>query len=358
VIAVTAILGWWRVAGEKEALSHLCGLALGFLAMGSLAHWAVTRQRLAAAVGLFLLGALPVLSLGLAGTSVAPSKLTPARVIDRLPERKLGLPGLESNGFVNPSALGATALMIAPIAIAAGRRRSQMPRALRIGGLVVTAVAAIVIAVTQARAVWLSLLILAVLAALWLRDPRARLRGLAVAVGLSLLMLLVVGSSREGGIRRLLDEGAFSLTYRAGIWRQGLDRLSESPWGGIGLNHFRQVYVPPDMTRDRPDISASAHAHNIFIQTALDLGVIGFVAYLLLNGLLLALAQRVQTKVPDAFTRDIAAGAALSIVGVHLFGLADAVALGAKVGLFQWFAAGLVTAAAARTNDRPAEGSR
>jgi hypothetical protein len=43
---------------------------------------------------------------------------------------------------------------------------------------------------------------------------------------------------------------------------------------------------------------------------------------------------------PSALARHVAAGAGLSIVGIHFFGLADAVALGAKVGLFQWISPG------------------
>ena len=42
--------------------------------------------------------------------------------------------------------------------------------------------------------------------------------------------------------------------------------------------------------------------------------------------------------------RLMAAGAALSLVAVHLFGLTDAIALGAKVGLFQWLCAGILIA--------------
>jgi hypothetical protein len=35
---------------------------------------------------------------------------------------------------------------------------------------------------------------------------------------------------------------------------------------------------------------------------------------------------------------------ALSLVAVHCFGLTDAIALGAKVGVVQWYAAGLILA--------------
>jgi hypothetical protein len=48
----------------------------------------------------------------------------------------------------------------------------------------------------------------------------------------------------------------------------------------------------------------------------------------------------------DGLPRRLALGSALGIIGVHLFGIADAVSLGARVGLFQWLSAGFILAAA------------
>ena len=48
----------------------------------------------------------------------------------------------------------------------------------------------------------------------------------------------------------------------------------------------------------------------------------------------------------------MAGGAGLSLIAVHLFGLADAIALAAKVGAFQWLSGGLILGVAAF--ERPA----
>ena len=89
-----------------------------------------------------------------------------------------------------------------------------------------------------------------------------------------------------------------------------------------------------------------AHAHNILLQTALDIGLVGLAAYVGLLALLLVRADQA-ARGDNRFAARVAAGAGLSLIGVHLFGLGDAVSLGAKVGLFQWIAAGLVLGAAA-----------
>jgi hypothetical protein len=64
----------------------------------------------------------------------------------------------------------------------------------------------------------------------------------------------------------------------------------------------------------------------------------------MLFGMLLLHANRAARF--DTVAGRIAAGAGFALVAVHLFGVGDAVALGAKVGAFQWFCAGLVLAAA------------
>jgi putative inorganic carbon (HCO3(-)) transporter len=132
---------------------------------------------------------------------------------------------------------------------------------------------------------------------------------------------------------------------RTEIWGEALQALRVSPWFGIGLDYFRHsgyspVFVFPDKIVGNP------HAHNIFLQTALDVGLIGLASYVAIVAFVLRRAWEIVTaRTGDEWVRYIGFGAALSIASVHLYGLLDAVALGAKVGLFQWLACGLVLAA-------------
>ena len=141
-----------------------------------------------------------------------------------------------------------------------------------------------------------------------------------------------------------------SALQRISIWRQGVDHLRESPWRGIGLNEFRYVYKSAGSAAD------IAHAHNIFLQIALDLGLVGLSFYVALIGTLLYRAERA-ARGPDLLARRIACGAGLALTAVHVFGLGDAISLGAKVGLFQWLGAGLVLAASRIQEECPPIGS-
>jgi len=86
-----------------------------------------------------------------------------------------------------------------------------------------------------------------------------------------------------------------------------------------------------------------AHAHNIFLQTALDVGLPGLVAYLVL--LIVAGVVCWQcARQGHGLVRWMALGLAAGLVGLHVYGLADAVALGAKPGVAFWMALGLIAA--------------
>lgn len=131
-----------------------------------------------------------------------------------------------------------------------------------------------------------------------------------------------------------------TINFRLEVWRWGLAAAGDFPFTGMGLGAFRQVVfrlypiaVPPNL-----DI---AHAHNIFLQVALDVGLPGLVVYL--GFLLLAGVTTWQIMRQRADLRPAAIGLFSSIVALHFFGLTDAIALGAKPGLLFWLALGLLT---------------
>jgi O-antigen ligase len=205
-----------------------------------------------------------------------------------------------------------------------------------------------VMVVTQSRSAWLAVLV--VLAAVALRDQRwrsATLGAAAVLLLASIVAFLWPLSPEERLIRAQTVE--VSAGHRLRVWRQGGALLATSPLTGIGLNEFRHVFDPAPGAASRE----IAHAHNFFLQTALDTGLVGLVAYVGL--LVLVLRDALRPARAAGAPATVAGGAALALVGVHAFGLTDAIALGAKVGLFQWYAMGLAIAASRIVIARPTE---
>jgi putative inorganic carbon (HCO3(-)) transporter len=333
--------GWWQ-ATSPTALRHGAGVALGMLTMAATLSWSRTEGRLRLASAAFLLLGVAAMAVGITGIESHPPKFLPITT-SWLPQVKFGLSGLDARGFVNPNALAGTAILIVPVALALAFWRGTggaLPRlSLRAMAGVTALVAVLAIVLAQSRSAWLAVLVMLVVAALAL--PRWRTITLVAGA------FLVVGAAvayawpltPEERLVRAQTVGS-SLTGRLDIWRQGIGLLGRAPLLGIGLNQFTAaVEVPVTVPPTR-----HAHAHNFFLQTALDTGLLGLAAYL--GVLIMTLRAAARTwRVSSGAAARLAGGGALALVGVHAFGLMDAIALGAKVGVFQWFAMGLVLGA-------------
>jgi putative inorganic carbon (HCO3(-)) transporter len=309
-----------------------------------------------------------VLVLGLLNTSIPVAKLAPylyresarqqylhegatVSVAELIPAG-LNLPLLDRvfkmfsppKGGVNPNALAGTALLIGPTAWAIAMLRQRGVRygvAIRAAGGLAALLVTVAILMTQSRMAWV-IAAVTVLAFVLRSSFSGRIRWI-VALSVMLLpgfMMIPTFHSGRVTVGQAWESGRESLAVRSDVWEQGLRALKGSPWTGIGFNEFRRTYKPSTGSEH----GRVAHAHNIWLQTALDIGVPGLLAYAALIALLLVRADSASHGKSIVASR-IAAGAGLSLVAVHLFGVADAVALGAKVGLFQWLASGLILGA-------------
>lgn len=345
LFAASAVVGWFVTPAQSAGINHFAGIALGLLAMVTIAGWCQTRKRLAMATAAFLLFGVVALSVGfrstpaihkrkvfMSDTTAVPPPLTP-----------LPLSGLHAREYVNPNALSAMAMMVMPVAAAVAMTPAAvMPGhvALRWFGAASALWAAAIVLLMQSRSAWIAGV---VVFWLWMRSWM----GPRIWRVATLVMFLVV----PGIILALWKdhprsaEVVATIAGRMNIWDDALKALQTSPWLGIGLDYFRDsgyslVLWPPN------ELVGTPHAHNIFLQTALDIGLLGLAAYVALVGIVLWRGlETARANGGDRWIRYVGAGAALAVVSVHAYGLLDAVALGTKVGVFQWLASGLVLAA-------------
>ncbi len=132
--------------------------------------------------------------------------------------------------------------------------------------------------------------------------------------------------------------GAGDVTWhgRLEIWQQSINLIASHAWIGLGLNNFEQVRgaVAGVSALGLPRVVV--HAHDEYLQAALDFGVPGLVAYVaLLVGMFGTLLQCTRSARTHS-ARVLAAALATGLLGHQLFGLVDAVTLGAKAGLLWW----------------------
>jgi len=344
VLIATLCLAWLKVPGSATAASHLAGASLGLLLMLLLGRFASSVQRLRIAMLAFLGGGLVVLAFGLGSIDARRLSEFESLASSPLAALRLQIEGLEKGQIVNTNALAAAALLFVPLGASVLLRRSEdrFDRfVLKPAGLVVVAAGTLVFAVSNSRSAWAAawLTVFVVL----LRDLHLRVSRILLGTAVLAQPFAIIGYvhwiSHDDWIHKA-DVLWWTVYERTLIVNAALERLQVSPWLGIGLNQFRHLYKPVGSPADY-DV---AHAHNVFLQTALDVGVVGLVAYCCVLGYVLLRAHQAAGS-PLRVCRTAAFGGGLALVAVTAFGLADAVALGAKLGMFQWAAAGIVLGA-------------
>jgi putative inorganic carbon (hco3(-)) transporter len=349
-----ALLGGVLVSADPDlTLPKATGLLLGFAAWRYLARCAPHPRPRALGAAAFVLAGLGFTLLGFLNAdwlAKAPSQVGFAQAV----LKAIPLPPLPETGAdaVHPNQIAGTITLYWPLLLAL-LLGAPLRRPVRLGlGLLVLLIGAMLL-LTQSRSGWLGgfasgAALLTLWATLLPAPRRRRALGLLLAGGLAvvILALILIGPQRlpdlgEAPPPATAVGSLATLNYRALVWPWALTAVQDFPYTGVGLGAFRRVAqrlyplaVPPGA-----DI---AHAHNILLQVALDVGLPGLVAYAAL--LLLAASVGWQAARWDARQRPLALGLLAGLVGLHVYGLTDALAPGAKPGLLFWMALGLLAA--------------
>ncbi len=338
-------------ADPMETLPKATGVVLGLAVWRFVVIAVGRRPHVALAVGLLLL-----ICLGFSVTGVLSLRELPKipALTAANPFRNLALPGLAQLS-THPNQLAALISFFLPllVSLAVGPRPGPSRRLWRVALALVTLLVVAILILTQSRGGWIATAAgLFALAALWaavLPPSRAR-RGLRLVVGLAVLAALAVAvwigptTLWEMWLNPPADTAVGTLRtlgVRRAIWPWGATAVGDFPFTGVGLGAFRQVVFRLYPLLPWPDYDLG-HAHNIFLQTALDTGLPGLVAYLAVLFVAAAVGWRVARRDPGF--RAVSLGLLAGLVALHVFGLADALVLGAKPAVVFWFALGLLAA--------------
>ena len=355
LVGVMAAVGvsLWATFDPALSFPKVCGVFLGIALFFALANTVHTRAGLRITAALLLLGGAMTAGLVLIGTRWRAGKvplLAPllALVRQRIPQLVRGIPRAEA-GF-NANQAGGTLTLFVPLAgsllLHCLRLRRRSARwALTAWGLgVVLLLVTSVLLLTQSRqayvAVTLAGLLLGASHGRWTRLVAAIILAAgAVAVataGVDWIAGAVVGAGEAGHI----DQYG-SWTARVEIWERGLRVIRDHPLTGIGFDTFFPLVHGRYPTFLIAPGTMLGHAHNLYLQTALDLGLPGLAAFLWFLGAWCWMLWQVWRKTESDFNRALAAGLLLGMLAQLLFGLADAIALGQKPGAFTWSFLGL-----------------
>jgi putative inorganic carbon (HCO3(-)) transporter len=365
LMVLVSLYATYDVAFSLPKISGaLLGAAAFYAVVGRCTNWRAWAWGLAA----FLAAGLGVALLSLIGTRWPEKLPVLGGLAERLPPILQGLPGAPE-GF-NPNQVAGSLLWVGPpaLALAAAALRDLLaergPAARRWASRVFPLAAALgliltaLIFLSQSRAAWIGFALAVPLMLARLLLPG---RWALPAMALILIAALAAGgwlvldwaSAPETAIPSDLDGGAIqslsSLEGRLEIWSRALYGLQDFAFTGMGMNTFRRVvHVLYPLFTIAPDTDI-AHAHNEFLQAGLDLGLPGLIAFVALHVGALGMLARVWAGrgafgVRPALLAAFVLGLAGGLLAHMLYGLLDAVALGAKPGVLWWILLGLIAA--------------
>ena len=350
-IAGMAIVSLLITPDMALTLPKAAGLFLGLAALYAVVDVSRLPRGAAFIVGGLLVLGLGVSMLGLVGMQWLEKVGPLAAITASLPRFISGLPGAVE-GF-HPNEVAGALLWIIPLALALSlmllRKQSRQKR---LG--IITSLAALgmlgVLALSQSRSGWFGLtLAMLIMLAFVSRRVRWIMAGLAVIV---ILVIVVIGPDRVGS--RLFgseansaaaysaQQGLSSLNwgFRTEVWQTAVKGVSDFPFTGMGMGTFRKIGRLFYSLSIAPDYDF-AHAHNEFLQAGLDLGIPGLVALLAIYFGAFGMLRSLWKSATVQETRYLALGLAGCLLAHAIYGLTDAVALGAKPGVILWILLGL-----------------
>ena len=340
-------------ADLDRSFPKLAGIVWGIAVFYALISYIRSQQDVEwITIGIAAIGA-GVAVVALLGTEwITSGKLLPSQVYALLPRGLTNIPGT-IGGLIHPNEAGGSLAFIVPFLFAfvemqwnVRRGPEKLARLVRLRTFLVgkalvipLGITAIVLVLTQSRS---ALFGVAVSVGLFFAIRYRVFRWLA-AIGLgvftfllvtrgpALIEIVLIGSGGQGGVAGNLD-----FAGRQEVWSRALYAMQDFPFTGVGLNMFdpvSKVLYPYFLVS--PD-AVLAHAHNMYLQMAMDLGIPGLVAYLALLTGFGYMVCKVYVTSSSAFTRAVALALGLGVLAHQIFGLTDAITLGAKPGIILW----------------------
>jgi len=266
----------WSPVGVGMALDPVrAWQAEGFLALGialyvAFLNWQPTRQRPWLLV-LVITGCGLLLSL--IGPELLPSVPSEFFVFSEEVTKSKPVNYFGIGELINPNVLAGGLLLPIPVLTALAirtnwARRRWVPSLLF---LVILPILAMLVLV-QSRGSYLAIIV-ALMVVVTLRWPWA---GVAMAIATVTTALII---SWDGALLFLeafgSDGSVTSFSGRLEIWQATFASLTQYGLTGVGLGNFDLV-VPANFTTLAPETS---HAHNLFLQIAVDLGLPGLLLY-------------------------------------------------------------------------------
>lgn len=345
-LPILLLLAWLPVSFSVTidpalSLPKVYGLLLSVALFYTIVNSITAQRDLTQAILWLVIVCAVIASAGLVGTDWAQNKIVAVSfVYDYLPRFVQGIPRSIAGGFARNGVGGTLAFVVPLLAALIFGRTTDDGRPTTVSSrwsavvMLAFALSLITLMLTQSRGGILGTAAGLLVVAVWRERKVAWVAG-AGALGLTVLFALGYGGALVEFVLRM-DARTATLASRLEVWQRGLMMVRDFPYTGIGIGTYNPIahWLYPFFIA-APD-EVVPHAHNQFLQVAVDLGVPGLLAYV---GLLTAFgtsAARAYRANRSAPIRALIVGLAAGMFAHHVFGLTDAFMLGTKPGIVMW----------------------
>ena len=200
------------------------------------------------------------------------------------------------------------------------------------------------LAMTYSRGAWISLLI--VLTVYGVFKNKFILMPL-------IFFIAAVGIFDQSLTERFLSAfhaGDTSSNMRLGIWESTIAMILDHPLLGIGWGAFWMVYPSYDFFIQN-DAVLIVHAHNMYLNFAAEIGVLGLLAFLAVMIKHINLALTSTNLRASTFLNGLTLGCGLSMVAVAINGFTDYVLFNIELSMLFWLVCAIIVISCRRSLD-------
>lgn len=247
---------------------------------------------------------------------------------------------------IHPNVLAGSLVILAPLPLAyLIFNWHEINWLKRIAASLLNLVVLSVIALTQSRGSWLALV--AVILVLFIMRWRWGWISWIIVATLGIVAIIQFGPTTI--LQTMVHETSVGgLNGRIEIWSRAIYMLQDFPYTGVGMGTFGDAvetlypFYPP-ITEIVP------HAHNLFLQVGIDLGIPGLIAWLATLLLMILISWQIfhiGKHQQNSLNTGLGAGLALSQLALIIHGLTDAVTWGmVRPAPIMWAIWGIAVAA-------------
>ncbi len=241
--------------------------------------------------------------------------------------------------FENPNMLGEYLILLLPVVAACifgDKNWHKKP-----GYLLCFVLGGACLIYTWARGAWLGFIFAAVLFMLmWNKKAMGLIVAGIVALPFAVPFLPESIVSRFTSIGDLTDT---STNYRVYIWRGSANLASDYALTGIGVGEraFSRIYPYYSFA----GIETAPHAHNLFLQLFIEVGIFGFIVFLAMMICMLQSGFSLAKNGEDKEVRMIGCGALCGVLAALVQGMTDYIWYNYRVFFIFWIVIGIVSAA-------------